>query len=291
MAEWMLLMLLAGGAQALAPAEKARPSPCASTATTLVAADSSVAEFCTAEDESRAAAALPTTDGDRARRLESAASRYRRVADTTANADLKVLALERLADTYDRKQLNRPDSLEPVLRELIALMPNDLAPMYRLARTQEDRDLIDLAEATLLDARHQQPDVEEPNRMLAQFYARRVTALHAKNQPVSSPETASNPGEPDASGVYRIGAQLSPPKREGVPQYPAEARAAGIRGSVVTELVIDPSGNVIDATVVQSVPMLDDAALAAVRSWKFAPTVINGQPVPVRMRTTVNFTP
>ncbi|MGC4083207.1 MAG: TonB family protein [Vicinamibacterales bacterium] len=291
MVEWMLLVLLTAGAQGSPAATKVRPSPCAAGASTSVAADSATAEFCTGEDDVRAAAALPAADRNRTQHLESAAARFRRAANATTSADLKVLALERLADAYDRKQLDRPDALEEVLRELIALTPDDLTPMYRLARAQEDRDLIDLAETTLLDARHRQPDIEEPNRMLAQFYVRRVTALHAKNLPPSSPDTASNPGEPDANGVYRIGAALTPPPREGVPQYPADARAAGIRGAVVTELVIDPSGNVVDATVVQSVPMLDDAALAAVRAWKFAPTVINGQPVPVRMRTTVNFAP
>jgi protein TonB len=40
----------------------------------------------------------------------------------------------------------------------------------------------------------------------------------------------------------------------------------------------------------RSVPLLDDAALAAVRTWQYEPTLLNGQPVPVRMTVTVNFT-
>jgi periplasmic protein TonB len=59
---------------------------------------------------------------------------------------------------------------------------------------------------------------------------------------------------------------------------------------VVAEIVIDPSGNVRDAKVVQSIPLLDEAALQAVRNWHFAPSVVNGQPVPVRMNVNVNFT-
>jgi protein TonB len=47
---------------------------------------------------------------------------------------------------------------------------------------------------------------------------------------------------------------------------------------------------VIDAKIVQSIPLLDDAALQAVRNWQFAPSVVNGQPVPVRMNVNVNFT-
>jgi len=75
-----------------------------------------------------------------------------------------------------------------------------------------------------------------------------------------------------------------------VPQYPPEARAAGIQGVVLAEIVIDGEGSVIDARVVRSVPLLDEAALKAVKNWRFTPTVVNGQAVPVRMIVTVNFT-
>ena len=68
--------------------------------------------------------------------------------------------------------------------------------------------------------------------------------------------------------------------------FPAEAFAAGIQGTILAEIVIDATGDVTDVRVV----MLDDAALKAVQEWHFAPTV-NGQPVPVRMTVTVNFTP
>lgn len=69
--------------------------------------------------------------------------------------------------------------METTLREVIALTPDDLAPVYRLATLQEDEGLNDAAEGTLLEARHKRPDAVEPNRMLAQFYARLVTALQA----------------------------------------------------------------------------------------------------------------
>src|SRR5580704_16109405 len=150
--------------------------------------------------------------------------------------------------------------METVLREVIPLTPDDLAPVYRLARLQEDQGFIDAAEETLLDARHKQRDAVEPNRMLAQFYARRVTALH-KQETQKEPQAASDPGEPDENGVYRVGGSITPPARDDVPQYPADAKAAGIKGVVVAEVVIDASGNVTDTKVVQSIPLLDEAAL------------------------------
>ena len=45
-----------------------------------------------------------------------------------------------------------------------------------------------------------------------------------------------------------------------------------------------------DVKVLRSVALLDDAAIAGVRQWKYTPTLLNGVPVPVIMTVTVNFT-
>jgi protein TonB len=49
-------------------------------------------------------------------------------------------------------------------------------------------------------------------------------------------------------------------------------------------------GKITNARVLRSVPMLDQAALDAVMQWEFTPTRLNGQPVPVLMTVTVQFT-
>jgi TonB family protein len=271
----------------LAPSPS-RSSPCVEALTTST--DIAVGQLCAAEDTMRRASAVAQGSQERRRQLEAAAAGFRRAVSLAATPDISVRALNLLATVYDNDHLNAPGEVEQVLRELIAVTPGDLTPMYRLAKLQEDRELIDVAESTLLDARHRQPDAEEPNRVLAQFYARRVTALHTRNLQ-TPPETVSNPGEADANGVYRVGDSLPAPARSDVPQYPLDALAAGVKGAVLAEIVIDPTGNVSDARVVRSIPLLDDAALQAVRNWHFSPTVVNGQPVPVRMTVTVNFAP
>jgi protein TonB len=48
---------------------------------------------------------------------------------------------------------------------------------------------------------------------------------------------------------------------------------------------------VVDAKVIRSVPLLDEAALNAVREWQFQPAAFNGKPIPIRMTVTVQFTP
>ena len=64
----------------------------------------------------------------------------------------------------------------------------------------------------------------------------------------------------------------------------------GVQGVVIIEATIGPDGRVKDAKVLRSIPLLDQAALDAVKQWTFTPTLLNGVPVPVIMTVTVNFT-
>jgi protein TonB len=73
------------------------------------------------------------------------------------------------------------------------------------------------------------------------------------------------------------------------PVYPAAARAAHIHGLVVLEATIDVHGQVDAIRVLKSPPFLDQAAIDAVRQWRFTPTLLNGIPVPVIMTVTINF--
>ena len=222
------------------------------------------------------------------RELENAVVRYRRAADLGAT-DIRLRALTALAQLFDTSRLNDAGQRESVLRELIALVPTDPRYAFDLATLYETLGASDLAEDTLLTTRQRLSTDIEVYRRLAQFYARRVTALDAvvrEQRPSDSP----SPGVPDGDGVYQVGVSFPAPRREGVAVYPDEAQAAGIQGGVQAEIVIDHEGIVTDARIVKSVPLLDEAALRAVRDWRFEPTVVEGRPVPVRMVVTVNFT-
>lgn len=73
------------------------------------------------------------------------------------------------------------------------------------------------------------------------------------------------------------------------PTYPSMARDAEIEGVVMVQLDIDEFGNVVNARVLASVPMLDQAALDAVRKWKFKPAKQRDVPVPVRIAYPIRF--
>ena len=62
------------------------------------------------------------------------------------------------------------------------------------------------------------------------------------------------------------------------PQYPQEAFVKKIEGTVVVEILIDSQGRVVRARVIQSVPLLDAAALQTVYQWVFQPAVKHGRP-------------
>jgi TonB family protein len=100
------------------------------------------------------------------------------------------------------------------------------------------------------------------------------------------------PPYPAPSAPVRVGGNIKTPTkvRDVRPMYPPDAEAAKIQGVVILEATINADGRVSDAKILRSIPMLDDAALAAVREWEFTPTYLNGAAVPVIMTVTVNFT-
>lgn len=93
--------------------------------------------------------------------------------------------------------------------------------------------------------------------------------------------------------AVRPGGRIMPPRKikDVKPVYPPIAQAARVSGAVTIEATIGPDGKVMDAKVVQSIPLLDQAALDAVRQWEYLPTMLNGVPVPVVVNVTINFTP
>src|SRR5262249_33449859 len=84
---------------------------------------------------------------------------------------------------------------------------------------------------------------------------------------------------------------VKPPQRlvNVAPVYPSVALAVHKEGIVIIDATIDEQGNVTDTRILRSIPLLDEAALAAVRQWKFSPTLLNGVPVPIVMTVTANF--
>lgn len=73
------------------------------------------------------------------------------------------------------------------------------------------------------------------------------------------------------------------------PVYPTIALQSHVRGVVILEATISEAGRVENLRVLRSHPLLERAAIEAVRQWRYTPTRLNGVPVPVIMTVTVNF--
>jgi protein TonB len=108
--------------------------------------------------------------------------------------------------------------------------------------------------------------------------------------PIPPPPGPPNPKVPDQP--VPVGGKVQQPMRVAytAPQYPSIAQSARVSGTVIIEAIIGKDGAVKDARVLRSIPLLDQAALNAVRQWRYSPTLLNGSPVEVVMTVTVNFT-
>ena len=73
------------------------------------------------------------------------------------------------------------------------------------------------------------------------------------------------------------------------PAYPAEALAQWVRGIVILDVVVTAQGKVESASIVRSVPGLDEAAITAARQWEYEPVKVDGKPVRVRVTVPVVF--
>jgi periplasmic protein TonB len=108
--------------------------------------------------------------------------------------------------------------------------------------------------------------------------------------PLPSPPPVPDPPPPPK--IVRVGQGVREPVRiaGSPPQYPAIAREAHIQGTVILEAVINERGTMERVRVLKSEPLLDAAAITAVRGWRYTPTLLNGVPVSVLMTITINFT-
>jgi protein TonB len=109
---------------------------------------------------------------------------------------------------------------------------------------------------------------------------------------------------PPRSGSRRESGELKPVKRDPIkprnlqrselirrvePVYPELAKRARIEGRVLLAVTVDEEGSVFEIRVTAGHPLLVEAALSAVRQWKYSPTLLDGEPVRAIFRVTMRF--
>jgi protein TonB len=111
--------------------------------------------------------------------------------------------------------------------------------------------------------------------------------------PAVAPLEATNPAvQVPRREPLRVGGNVQESKliRRVEPIYPELAKRARVEYQVMLEVNVDEEGNVTGVKVLRGHPLLDQAAIDAVKQWQYSPTYLNGQAVPVVATVTVPFT-
>jgi protein TonB len=190
-----------------------------------------------------------------------------------------------------------PTPHQPILYEFSRVMPIEVPlPTTRVAPTASTSDPVSVNAAPLvpptgvIDETGREGDpAPTPGRMIP----------GVESGPSSGIDGIGNmavvqlpPPPPEPVAPIRLHSGMKAPVKvvDVPPIYPAISRNAHIQGVVILEAVLDAKGHVESVRVLRSVPTLDQAAVDAVQQWRFTPALLNGQPVPVVMTVTVNFT-
>jgi TonB family protein len=117
------------------------------------------------------------------------------------------------------------------------------------------------------------------------------TAVFGFESAAGEPYFLSLRFEGEILGTVRAIGRIQPPKliRKTEPVYPEIARQAKVDGVVILEVATDIEGRVQNVKVLRSIPLLDQAAVDAVRQWVYEPMIIDGKPRPIVFTVTVRF--
>jgi TonB family protein len=110
--------------------------------------------------------------------------------------------------------------------------------------------------------------------------------------PPAQEQSAGTPIKAPIREPIRVGSMVQESKliHRVAPVYPEQARRQGIQGTVMLTIVINEDGYVYELRAAQeNNPILEAAAIDAVKQWQYSPTLLNGEPVPAQSTVTVAF--
>ena len=109
--------------------------------------------------------------------------------------------------------------------------------------------------------------------------------------PEANAEEPARPAPPPVVEPVRVGGDVPRPRKtlNVTPEYPRLARLRRIQGIVILEVTVDRQGGVSNVSVLRAAEGFDEAAVEAVRQWRYEQTMVNGRPVSVILTETVRF--
>ena len=176
-----------------------------------------------------------------------------------------------------------------------------------------DRLLSSLPSSTTLDAptpmteEEIQRQIAEAQRINDELRANRQAPAYAMQRLDDSMRTAEPGAMPDGApplppaadpsvrggapdpNAYVATDQAAEPIYTVRPEWPELARQAGVEGTVVVQALVGTDGHVRDTRIVRSIPMLNGAAVEAVKQWRFKPAATGGRPVATWVSVPIPF--
>jgi protein TonB len=135
------------------------------------------------------------------------------------------------------------------------------------------------------------PTPDEPEPIRDEEIEEDIDFIPDDNLVLGVPD-APPPPEPEGPIRFVVGGNITEPVKISAPNplYPEAARRARITGAVILECTIDKSGRVNEVKILRGLPLgLTEAAVDAVKKWRFKPSTLNGKPVEVLYVLTVRF--
>lgn len=128
-----------------------------------------------------------------------------------------------------------------------------------------------------------------PNRHLASASSQppAVPVASSDGNPLAAVQVSNGPARPAPVQGGQI--QMPEPMESPAPTYPALARAESVQGTVVIDALVETTGRVVAMKVLSGPSLLRRAAMDALRTWRYQPGRLNGQPIAMHTQVHIDF--
>jgi len=247
----------------------------------------------------------PVSGGQPAQPIASSSSQPARPQSSTPTSALQMPAPP--VTQSSSTQVSQAPARQPqVPQQSITVTPG---PSPRIAKSAA-APVQSTATIVTQQPQQQQPESAAPNPLATAMDAHPVSSQRAVSQNEapsldSGATSAADPGAlpgigsssvdapppPAPDTPLPVGGKVQAPKliSSVLPVYPSVAKQAHVEGDVVIDTQIDKNGNVVHMKAVSGPVVLRQAAVDALRRWKYQPSTLDGQPVAVEMLVTVKF--
>jgi len=202
-------------------------------------------------------------------------------------AHVAVIAAVYIAPAFATIELPQPLRTISYI-EVYGKLPDPIPPPIRRPEVQASQNTIPTAPPDGIQPERpvdpiDQPPPEDPGALIS---GGPIDPIGDLTGVVPAPPPTTGPKQP-----VPVGGLVLPPKRivEVAPIYPPIALAARKEGLVILQATIDEEGIVREVKVLRSDPLFDQAAMDAVKQWRFTSPMLNKQKIPVVMTVTVTF--